>query len=164
MPAKRGFRRSRCGEGVATPATATRRVHGRALRRPSRYCFFFSSRRRHTRYIGDWSSDVCSSDLFNVCYVANYSDGSLAAGGDPQTSIRNAENNTNPIAVVAMVGLNFPPNLTSPTWINDPSVEFIVFTPPTTGDPIDDFVPNTQALLDSEGAKAVPGVCIACHG
>src|SRR5437762_6948175 len=27
------------------------------------YIFFFSSRRRHTRYIGDWSSDVCSSDL-----------------------------------------------------------------------------------------------------
>src|SRR5437762_130355 len=27
--------------------------------------FFISSRRRHTRYIGDWSSDVCSSDL--VC-------------------------------------------------------------------------------------------------
>src|SRR5437879_13890138 len=25
--------------------------------------FFFSSRRRHTIYIGDWSSDVCSSDL-----------------------------------------------------------------------------------------------------
>src|SRR5437879_679600 len=25
--------------------------------------FFFSSRRRHTRYLGDWSSDVCSSDL-----------------------------------------------------------------------------------------------------
>src|SRR5207248_5311265 len=27
------------------------------------YCFFFSSRRRHTRSYGDWSSDVCSSDL-----------------------------------------------------------------------------------------------------
>src|SRR5437763_13006937 len=27
------------------------------------FFFFFSSRRRHTRYIGDWSSDVCSSDL-----------------------------------------------------------------------------------------------------
>src|SRR5947209_3212163 len=26
-------------------------------------CFFFSSRRRHTRYWRDWSSDVCSSDL-----------------------------------------------------------------------------------------------------
>src|SRR3712207_6851403 len=27
------------------------------------YLFFFSSRRRHTRYWRDWSSDVCSSDL-----------------------------------------------------------------------------------------------------
>src|SRR5204862_4979749 len=26
-------------------------------------CFFFSSRRRHTRSLRDWSSDVCSSDL-----------------------------------------------------------------------------------------------------
>src|SRR5207253_6282770 len=26
-------------------------------------CFFFSSRRRHTRWPRDWSSDVCSSDL-----------------------------------------------------------------------------------------------------
>src|SRR6267154_4651625 len=25
--------------------------------------FFFSSRRRHTRWTGDWSSDVCSADL-----------------------------------------------------------------------------------------------------
>src|SRR2546430_7271364 len=28
--------------------------------------FFFSSRRRHTRFDCDWSSDVCSSDLFEV--------------------------------------------------------------------------------------------------
>src|SRR5688500_20292465 len=28
--------------------------------------FFFSSRRRHTRLQGDWSSDVCSSDLLDV--------------------------------------------------------------------------------------------------
>src|SRR6266498_4306448 len=27
------------------------------------FCFFFSSRRRHTRCGRDWSSDVCSSDL-----------------------------------------------------------------------------------------------------
>src|ERR1017187_4063615 len=33
-------------------------ISGR-MRRENR---FFSSRRRHTRYIGDWSSDVCSSD------------------------------------------------------------------------------------------------------
>src|SRR5215217_8957879 len=30
------------------------------------FCFFFSSRRRHTRYWRDWSSDVCSSDLTDV--------------------------------------------------------------------------------------------------
>src|SRR5690625_7692633 len=30
----------------------------------SLYFFFFSSRRRHTRWPRDWSSDVCSSDLF----------------------------------------------------------------------------------------------------
>src|SRR5690606_39768803 len=28
-----------------------------------RLSFFFSSRRRHTRFSRDWSSDVCSSDL-----------------------------------------------------------------------------------------------------
>src|SRR5438046_10338358 len=28
--------------------------------------FFFSSRRRHTRLVSDWSSDVCSSDLVNA--------------------------------------------------------------------------------------------------
>src|SRR2546430_6455666 len=29
-------------------------------------CFFFSSRRRHTRFDCDWSSDVCSSDLLTI--------------------------------------------------------------------------------------------------
>src|SRR3712207_8846929 len=33
--------------------------------------FFFSSRRRHTRYWRDWSSDVCSSDLSNLLSFAN---------------------------------------------------------------------------------------------
>src|SRR5699024_11828389 len=31
-----------------------------------RDCFFFSSRRRHTRSKRDWSSDVCSSDLIDL--------------------------------------------------------------------------------------------------
>src|SRR5256886_16949232 len=30
------------------------------------FCFFFSSRRRHTRFDCDWSSDVCSSDLIEA--------------------------------------------------------------------------------------------------
>src|SRR5256886_9112156 len=31
--------------------------------------FFFSSRRRHTRFDCDWSSDVCSSDLGQAAYA-----------------------------------------------------------------------------------------------
>src|ERR1039457_5044580 len=34
------------------------------------FFFFFSSRRRHTRFKGDWSSDVCSSDLFYLWAAA----------------------------------------------------------------------------------------------
>src|SRR5262245_64723900 len=30
------------------------------------FFFFFSSRRRHTRCLSDWSSDVCSSDLWAI--------------------------------------------------------------------------------------------------
>src|SRR5258707_3437950 len=40
--------------------------------------FFFSSRRRHTRYWRDWSSDVCSSDLLlnslMTYYTANFAE------------------------------------------------------------------------------------------
>src|SRR5688572_31169390 len=34
------------------------------------FFFFFSSRRRHTRFDCDWSSDVCSSDLFDEVVAA----------------------------------------------------------------------------------------------
>src|SRR3712207_7520421 len=37
--------------------------------------FFFSSRRRHTRYWRDWSSDVCSSDLEREGLAAELLDG-----------------------------------------------------------------------------------------
>src|SRR5690606_39414447 len=33
---------------------------------PDICCFFFSSRRRHTSFSRDWSSDVCSSDLMPI--------------------------------------------------------------------------------------------------
>src|SRR5437762_9958761 len=33
---------------------------------------FFSSSRRHTRYIGDWSSDVCSSDLVLSPWILSF--------------------------------------------------------------------------------------------
>src|SRR5438093_809817 len=40
--------------------------------------FFFSSRRRHTRLVSDWSSDVCSSDLFPLPPVPNSFAGEMA--------------------------------------------------------------------------------------
>src|SRR5437879_11468096 len=46
--------------------------------------FFFSSRRRHTRYIGDWSSDVCSSDLgTRVASRSTHVRASESTGGEP---------------------------------------------------------------------------------
>src|SRR2546421_4232609 len=38
------------------------------------FFFFFSSRRRHTRSDRDWSSDVCSSDLYRLCSASFYSE------------------------------------------------------------------------------------------
>src|SRR5437016_10143067 len=36
--------------------------------------FFFSSRRRHTRLVSDWSSDVCSSDLWRAALQRGHVD------------------------------------------------------------------------------------------
>src|SRR3989454_4902612 len=48
------------------------------------YFFFFSSRRRHTRLQGDWSSDVCSSDLMaEAREVCDYIEGAGSPNGLP---------------------------------------------------------------------------------
>src|SRR5713226_241899 len=44
-----------------------------------RHIFFFSSRRGHTIWTGDWSSDVCSSDLPLLWAVAGGKAGAAAA-------------------------------------------------------------------------------------
>src|SRR5258706_8981439 len=41
-------------------------VKGLCRQRVVSCAFFFSSRRRHTRLVSDWSSDVCSSDLHTL--------------------------------------------------------------------------------------------------
>src|SRR2546430_1747847 len=47
-----------------------------AVRGPTRaWVLFFSSRRRHTRFDCDWSSDVCSSDLPGCVPVVGRWDG-----------------------------------------------------------------------------------------
>src|SRR5690625_7600849 len=43
------------------------------------FLFFFSSRRRHTRWPRDWSSDVCSSDLYRFD-----AEGDLVSARDPE--------------------------------------------------------------------------------
>src|SRR5699024_11792964 len=54
------------------------------------FVFFFSSRRRHTRSKRDWSSDVCSSDLFFAGALAGCSSdddtGGSNSGGDGEIS------------------------------------------------------------------------------
>src|SRR5439155_2147821 len=44
---------------------------------------FFSSRRRHTRWPRDWSSDVCSSDLAERRFTFRVEDDHLYIGGKP---------------------------------------------------------------------------------
>src|SRR5205807_3253340 len=57
------------------------------------FFFFFSSRRRHTRLQGDWSSDVCSSDLCTNAIL-----------GDPRIGFStNAETNCNNLRLSGLV-------------------------------------------------------------
>src|SRR5262245_857635 len=71
--------------------------------------YFFSSRRRHTRCLSDWSSDVCSSDLAMARIVMPVCDGerlvgmltdrditirAIARGADPSTPVREVMSTT----------------------------------------------------------------------
>src|SRR5260370_23302138 len=50
------------------------------------FIFFFSSRRRHTRFKCDWSSDVCSSDLFSAKLPASLAHSGLHPLSEPRPS------------------------------------------------------------------------------
>src|SRR5437870_13850678 len=54
--------------------------------------FFFSSRRRHTRWPRDWSSDVCSSDLFTDGVNNRYGTTTSAADYARKAELQNYEN------------------------------------------------------------------------
>src|SRR3712207_8428504 len=60
--------------------------------------FFFSSRRRHTRYWRDWSSDVCSSDL------ERRRPGRRAGQGGRSNGSRRPQRGTPPVLARARVG------------------------------------------------------------
>src|SRR6266403_4805641 len=57
------------------------------------FFFFFSSRRRHTRSLRDWSSDVCSSDLEAIT--------TLAASGDWRAVHLRLTNQVRPLEYLA---------------------------------------------------------------
>src|SRR5438046_9998880 len=59
------------------------------------HLFFFSSRRRHTRLVSDWSSDVCSSDLGDLREIKARSE-SQAATLNPNFALRPACGRSNP--------------------------------------------------------------------
>src|SRR5215475_13311927 len=51
-------------------------------------CFVVSSRRRHTRLSRDWSSDVCSSDLYATAYAKGYAEGRAAGATEASRLVR----------------------------------------------------------------------------
>src|SRR5690606_40039081 len=53
-----------------------------------RLVFFFSSRRRHTRFSRDWSSDVCSSDLTSQSKERAEREAPPCLSFDPAATIR----------------------------------------------------------------------------
>src|SRR5690606_24853557 len=69
--------------------------------------FFFSSRRRHTRFSRDWSSDVCSSDLFHRHVILGPADKTRAGGkvdGLTARISRNGAETTSTTEVEALTG------------------------------------------------------------
>src|SRR5258707_11269350 len=85
-------------------------------------CFFFSSRRRHTRYWRDWSSDVCSSDLEvrRGIEVVDFAAGmpTLLMGETVEGIARGIDSHTVRVPVGVVAGItpfNFPAMI--PLWM-----------------------------------------------
>src|SRR5438876_12002711 len=62
-----------------------------------RCTFFFSSRRRHTRWTGDWSSDVCSSDL--TVHEGGFANQSVVTEA-PKKKVASSENPATPVDIL----------------------------------------------------------------
>jgi hypothetical protein len=116
---------------------------------------------------------------YQVCYVTNFTNttGQPLPGQDSETAIGLAFGNLYPVATVAMLAVEPASfSLQSPSVSN---VAFIVFAPQKQNvgkegpNAEDQFVPSRAAVLDKpDGSlsdnngtpKAVPGVCMTCHG
>src|SRR5256886_14756886 len=80
--------------------------------------FFFSSRRRHTRFDCDWSSDVCSSDLFSLTNggcannVGTPENLGLAPGGGDADIAVNGPDQTTGVPNLPLTSLALVPGVT----------------------------------------------------
>src|SRR5207237_4585090 len=70
---------------------------------------FFTSRRRHTRFKCDWSSDVCSSDLGHASTLAGPETKFVSVNNDTVYSIANVDTSGGPVR------LDVPDSRTVPT-------------------------------------------------
>ena len=74
-------RGTRCMGGRACPHGGHGTRPGCSVYGALSFGIFFSSRRRHTRYWRDWSSDVCSSDLATTLATSTFFRGNMLARG-----------------------------------------------------------------------------------
>src|SRR6266850_5303645 len=73
------------------------------------FFFFFSSRRRHTRLQGDWSSDVCSSDLWNA---------GVAGSSANRMIVRHRVSFIFPLPTADRAEIERVPGVTTVSWAN----------------------------------------------
>src|SRR5947209_5297785 len=117
--------------------------------------FFFSSRRRHTRYWRDWSSDVCSSDLTkhpNTCprCGSHYRDDELEAS----------------LWVCGHCGHHYPMKArTRIAWYGDPGSFVEEATDVRSADPLDffDLRPYGERLAEAELATGLGEAVVVGH-
>src|SRR2546430_13414931 len=94
------------------------------------WCFFFSSRRRHTRFDCDWSSDVCSSDLGGGAATAGRTTpgggGDIGRGGRSEEHTSELQSQSNLVCRLLLEKKKKLQNITKPLSVSNSSYFNIV--------------------------------------
>src|SRR6266496_605944 len=119
------------------------------------FFFFFSSRRRHTRSLRDWSSDVCSSDLLLTELGFPSADDLLASVGYGKTSVQQVLGKLAPAVVHeadsgpdprAQKAAKKPEGAVRISGVDDLLVRFAKCCSPVPGDGIVGFITRGRGL------------------